>query len=810
MALPTKEERIRRKKVLQAAGYSVPNIDDSWGPWWEEYWKKVITHPRDSEYYGRPSFSNFLSRSYDQLVGNTTYEREPLPLGGTLEPTDMSTGAQLRRTWNNWWHEGDPIRDILLLATSGPSKITTAGTTAAKIPQLIKSAPKAIETGTKAALDFGKRLFTGQFTKEAAKLALEKGLKTITKTANHLGISMVAGEAVNEGSKALTSKSWAENVADKFSKMAGFHIEPVVGEFTNPGYYSSPFVINGAKYIITNPKYSIPYITNNPTLERIFGKLLNTLKLGTGVQNIRYRNEIRDYLGNVHSKYSTIVPKPVVYSGNQLELARKRVLDNLEKYGIRDTDYVSWTTFSDDPNLIQLSKSIGFEIPDYNKTPYSLNKVKITMPAKTYLEHISPIPGTEASFRPMSATIFHQNDGYVGDIQKLYPEFADAHEFSHAIDWVLHNKTTTLPKTNGIHIELDNSSTKDLYNILDSRYKINLSKSTRPEINVPGLNYNKMKQDIDTQSYFHHPSELKARYEQIKNWLGITDERPLTLTEWNQAKRYYTSSVGDNNMQEFFKLVENPEEFINWASKRYFTNFDGTVARATIKKLPKNQAPDDENGFYFPYEVNHDDELPGFLNMILQQSGGKAPISETTGLTTYARPKPKNKLNPWERPKTFNVKNTPFYDKKTTFRGQDPETITAGDQTYALAHNLPGWNRSTYKGILKDTGIWGRYDTEEQARALMYDLKGQFYKKFAQQKGGPLSADEFADNLYDLTKKDFERALKRAHGGYYVRDKPTTFDVENLSTDDINKIINILTQYKNGGTFNKRSMRINK
>lgn len=153
MALPTKEERIRRKKVLQAAGYSVPNTDDSWGPWWEEYWKKVITHPRDSEYYGRPSFSNFLSRSYDQLVGNTTYEREPLPLGGTLEPTDMSTGAQLRRTWNNWWHEGDPIRDILLLATSGPSKITTAGTTAAaqiapRLMSILKPVGQAVTPST--------------------------------------------------------------------------------------------------------------------------------------------------------------------------------------------------------------------------------------------------------------------------------------------------------------------------------------------------------------------------------------------------------------------------------------------------------------------------------------------------------------------------------------------------------------------------------------------------------------------------------------------------------------------------------------
>ena len=36
MALPTKEEIIRRKKVMQAAGINVPNTDESWGPWWDE------------------------------------------------------------------------------------------------------------------------------------------------------------------------------------------------------------------------------------------------------------------------------------------------------------------------------------------------------------------------------------------------------------------------------------------------------------------------------------------------------------------------------------------------------------------------------------------------------------------------------------------------------------------------------------------------------------------------------------------------------------------------------------------------------
>lgn len=695
-------------------------------------------------------------------------------------------------------------RGAIRLATAGTSKVAELA------PKVVKAVPKVGKT----AWNMGKRLITGQVTKKAAKEATKQALKTagkgVVKAAPTVVGGVAAGYGINQASEAFTGKSWGENVAEGLTKHWGFKVSPVVGDLTNPGYYLGQPIVNGGKYVIMNQDYSIPFLTNNQTLRKGFGKVLNGFGLGDGFQNIRYRDGIRDYLGNVVSKYSTIVPKPVVYSGNQLELARKRVLDNLEKYGIRDTDYVSWTTFSDDPNLIQLSKSIGFEIPSYNKTPYGLNKVKITMPARTYLEHISPIPSIEASFRPMSATIFHQNDGYVEDIQKLYPEFADAHEFSHAIDWVLHNKTTTLPKTSGIHIELDNSSTKDLYNILDSRYKINSPKSTRPEINVPGLNYNRIKQDIDTQSYLRHPTELKARYEQIKNWLGITDERPLTLTEWNQAKRYYTSSVGDNNMQEFFKLVENPEEFINWANKRYSTNFDGTVSRASIERLSRADTPY-FGSYYYPYKVSHEDEAPGFLDLILEQSGGKAPILETTGLTSYAMFKPKYQLNPSERPEVFK-------DLRTVVWKKDPNSITVGDQAYSLAHNLKGWNRLTYRGIVKNRPYKGiikdtdrhQFDPEEAARALMYDVKAQLYKKLYQQNGKPLNADEFADALWDLNKSDFQNAIKSAHNGYYVKENLLTFDVNKLTLDDISKIINILTKYKNGGKFYQKGIRFNK
>lgn len=222
MALPTKEERIRRKKVMQAAGINVPNTDSSWGPWWEEQWKKAITHTKTKDYYGVPSVWNLARVTFDNITGNTTYEAEPQPIGGTIQATDESAGAQIKRTLNNWQHQGDPVRDITLLLMPDPSKPIKAGGatvkfTAKAAPQLIKAVPKL-------------------FTKEGAKKAGAKVAETIVREIPRATSGYLGGEAVNKVSKAATGKSWDENASDKMSNMMGFHIEPIFGEITNPGY----------------------------------------------------------------------------------------------------------------------------------------------------------------------------------------------------------------------------------------------------------------------------------------------------------------------------------------------------------------------------------------------------------------------------------------------------------------------------------------------------------------------------------------------------------------------------------------------
>lgn len=106
---------------MRDAGIKIPNTDESWGPWWDKQWKKATTHKKDNDYYGKPSVWNLIRRTFNDVTGNDTYQAEPLPIGGTLSQTDNSLGARLDRAVTKWQREGDPVRDVVLLAMPGPS-----------------------------------------------------------------------------------------------------------------------------------------------------------------------------------------------------------------------------------------------------------------------------------------------------------------------------------------------------------------------------------------------------------------------------------------------------------------------------------------------------------------------------------------------------------------------------------------------------------------------------------------------------------------------------------------------------------------
>ena len=43
-----------------------------------------------------------MRKVYDDVTGNTTFEAEPLPLGGTMEAPDHSITAEIKKTLMDW------------------------------------------------------------------------------------------------------------------------------------------------------------------------------------------------------------------------------------------------------------------------------------------------------------------------------------------------------------------------------------------------------------------------------------------------------------------------------------------------------------------------------------------------------------------------------------------------------------------------------------------------------------------------------------------------------------------------------------
>lgn len=120
--------------------------------------------------------------------------------------------------------------------------------TAAGLPKIIYHGGKQLVTG---AIDAGKSLIKSvaekgakETTKQATKTFVKKGIPT-------LAVGAVGGVTVDNTSKALTDKTWGENVSEELSKHWGFKVPTIVGDFTNPGYSYGGYAGN---------KYLSPYI----------------------------------------------------------------------------------------------------------------------------------------------------------------------------------------------------------------------------------------------------------------------------------------------------------------------------------------------------------------------------------------------------------------------------------------------------------------------------------------------------------------------------------------------------------------------
>ena len=73
--------------------------------------------------------------------------------------------------------------------------------------------------------------------------------------------------------------------------------------------------------------------------------------------------------------------------------------------------------------------------------------------------------------------------------------------------------------------------------------------------------------DIDLDLYLNRPDEQLARGTQIKNYLGIVDESPITPEQLKYAAQNYVKDTGyDNNMTDFFRSIKDYKKAAKWLS----------------------------------------------------------------------------------------------------------------------------------------------------------------------------------------------------------------------------------------------------
>lgn len=105
---------------------------------------------------------------------------------------------------------------------------------------------KGISTAT---WNTGKKLVTGQITKEAAKQGVKTATKTVLKEVPKIGTSIAVGKGVDAATQAYTGKTWGQNVSDELTQHWGFKVPEIVGDFTNPGNYIG---YNYGNFVVNN------------------------------------------------------------------------------------------------------------------------------------------------------------------------------------------------------------------------------------------------------------------------------------------------------------------------------------------------------------------------------------------------------------------------------------------------------------------------------------------------------------------------------------------------------------------------------
>ena len=232
------EQNKKKQAYLKANGVNV-KIDGKWGRWQEQQYRRLTTRPRAYV----PGILGTMSKWYDKKFGDgTTYQINPFDNGKITEDTRSDT----RRWIDNQMRDPHsaigftvqnvaPAAAVAIPLAVGAEYLPAAGT-------FVKG---AVSTAFNAARNPETII---PLVKETAKKAVPFVKGTVVPFLADTAKGIVGATAVNAASKATTGKTWGEQVAQSTGMPEG------LGEFTNPGFVTGPFVYNTVRDI----KYLFP------------------------------------------------------------------------------------------------------------------------------------------------------------------------------------------------------------------------------------------------------------------------------------------------------------------------------------------------------------------------------------------------------------------------------------------------------------------------------------------------------------------------------------------------------------------------
>lgn len=232
-------EQIKKKQAyLKANGVNV-KIDGKWGRWQEQQYRRLTTRPRAYV----PGILGTMSKWYDEKFGDgITYQIDPFDNGKITEDTRSDTRRWIDNQMRDphsvigWTvQNAAPAAAVAIPLAVGAEYLPAAGT-------FVKG---AVSTAFNAARNPETII---PLVKETAKKAVPFVKDTVVPFLADTAKSIVGATAVNAASKATTGKTWGEQVAQSTGMPEG------LGEFTNPGFVTGPFVYNTVRDI----KYLFP------------------------------------------------------------------------------------------------------------------------------------------------------------------------------------------------------------------------------------------------------------------------------------------------------------------------------------------------------------------------------------------------------------------------------------------------------------------------------------------------------------------------------------------------------------------------